>query len=101
MPNEKPEVGMGCTQGVGSDRYPYTICEVVNEKKIYVQADDYKRTDKNGQSESQTYEYTPNPEAQKILVTLRKNGRWVRKGETLNGSAFYIGQRRAYQDPSY
>lgn len=51
-----PEVGMGATEVVGSDRYPYTIVKVVNPKKIVVQRDDYRRTDNNGQSELQTYE---------------------------------------------
>jgi len=38
-----PEVGMGATEHVGSDRYrvcrPYTIVEVITPRKIVVQRD--------------------------------------------------------------
>lgn len=96
-----PEVGMGVTKYVGSDRYPYTVVEVITPKKIVVQADNYVRTDKNGQSESQEYTYTPNTDAERITITKRKNGRWVRQKESSNSIGYGIGHRRAYQDPSY
>lgn len=95
------KVGIGATEIVGSDRYPYTVVEVLSDKKIVVQADDYKRTDKNGMSESQTYEYTPNPNSLRVVVTLRKNGRWVREGESGKGRGFAIGHRDAHQDPHF
>ena len=97
-----PEVGMGATYYVGSDRYPFTIVEVVNEKTLVIQADEFKRIDKNGFSESQEYTYSPNPEARKIVITKRKTGRWVEKGQSSDcGSGYGIGHRRAYQDPSF
>lgn len=96
-----PKVGMGATQGVGSDRYPFTVVEVINDRKIVVQGDSYRRTDSNGLSESQSYEYTPNPDAQRIVVTKRKNGRWYEQGQPMGHGAFNIGHRSAYQDPSF
>lgn len=95
------KVGDGATKSVGSDRYPFTVVEVVSPKKIKVQGDSFRRTDSNGLSESQTYEYTPNPDARIVVLTLRKNGRWIEQGESLNGSRYYIGARNAYQDPSF
>lgn len=96
------KVGIGATKFSGSDRYPYTVVEVVSDKKVILQADIAKRTDKNGLSEIQTYEYTPDPDAEKIVVTLRKNGRWVRDGESMKGgTGFHIGHREAYSDPSF
>lgn len=97
-----PEVGMGATHRVGSDSYPYTIVEVVSDKKIIVQQDAARRTDSNGLSESQEYEYTRNPDSPKIVVTKRKDGRWRRQGESITSTmTFSLGVRRMYQDPSF
>lgn len=96
------KVGTGATAHVGSDRYPYTVVEVISDKKLVVQRDEFRRTDSNGFSESQTYEYTANPDAEKVVITLRGNGRWVRQGESAKGgTGFSIGHRSAYQDPSF
>lgn len=95
------QVGQGVTHHIGSDRYPYTVAEVISPKRVEIQADDYKRIDSNGISESQIYEYMPNPSACRIVVTLRKNGRWHQVGESMNSSSYSFGGRSAYQDPSF
>lgn len=77
---EPIEVGVGATHAVGSDRYPYTVVEVVNERRIVVQRDEFRRTDSNGLSESQEYEYTPNPNAEKLTLTLRRRSRFAETG---------------------
>ena len=99
--NEEIKVGQGATFGIGSDRYPYTVVEVIHDEKVVVQADDYRRTDKNGISEMQTYEYTPNPDACKITVTKRKDGFWRKVGDSNGGGRFSFKARNAYQDPSF
>lgn len=98
-----PVVGMGATEGIGSDSYPYTIIEVRrNGKELVLQGDSYHRTDKNGFSENQTYLYSPNPDGRIVVVTLRKNGKYKRKGSDMSSSYRYsFGHRRAYQDPSF
>lgn len=53
----QPIVGDGATYRIGSDCYPYTIVEVVSPRKVMVQRDEYRRTDKNGISEAQTYSF--------------------------------------------
>ena len=95
-PISSPTIQVG--QG---DRYPYTVAEVVSPTRVEIQADDYKRTDSNGISESQTYEYTQNPSACRIVVTLRKNGRWHQVGQSMNSASYSFGGRSAYQDPSF
>lgn len=94
-------VGMGATKIVGSDRYPFTVIEVVNDRRLVLQSDEYRRTDKNGLSELQEHEYTPNPDGSTVIVTKRKDGRWVQQGESIKGTPYHIGERRAYQDPSF
>lgn len=95
------QVGQGATYIIGSDCYPYTVVEVVSEKRVIVQADDFERADNNGQSESQSYEYKPNTDSIRIVVTLRKNGHWHRSGESIKSGCFSFKGRRAYQDPSF
>ncbi len=105
MANSKsptPAVGMGATELQWTDRSPYTIVEVKSASRIVVQADSSKRIDGNGMSESQDYEYSPNPNGRKVVVTLRKNGRWVAEGQPAkNGTTFAIGYRDAYHDFSF
>lgn len=97
----QPQVGDGATQQVGSDRYPYTVIKILSPRRLVVQQDNARRTDSNGMSESQTYEYSPNPNASEVIITLRKNGRWHRLGESIKSGSFYVGRRSMYQDPSF
>jgi len=102
--NVMPEVGMGATLLMWSDRMPYTIHKVEG-KKIWASPDNYKRIDDNGPyTESQDYEYSnPNenkPEKWEIF-RLRKNGRWVKVGQSLKSTPLHIGKREAYIDPSF
>lgn len=95
-------VGMGVTCGIGSDCYPYTLIEIVNERTIIVQEDRSKPEPGSDFYKDQRYAYTPNPNGGTFVLTLRKNGRWVRKGETLNsGFHWHLGTRRMYQNPSF
>jgi hypothetical protein len=99
----QPEVGMGVTFGIGSDCYPYTVLEVVNSKTIRVQSDDYKALPDSEYFGNQKYEYRRNHQGSITTLTLRKNGRWVRKGESMRGASGYwsIGTRRYYSDPHF
>lgn len=99
MTPEPIKVGQGATYHVGSDRYPYTVIRVLSDRRVEVQADNYRRTDTNGISESQTYEYTPNPEGRIVVVSRRKNGAWKEVGQ--DGCGFSFRGRNAYQDPSF
>jgi hypothetical protein len=96
-----PEVGMGVTELCWSDRRPYTIVEIVSPKRIIVQADKATRTDKNFESESQAYEYSPNPDAPRVTLTLRSNGKWAKQGESSKGAGWIFGLRQAYHDFSF
>lgn len=80
-----------------SKQTPTTIIQV-SGKRLVLQEDTATRTDNNGMSESQSYEYTPNPNGQIFFATLRKDGRWriskVNENVTLN-------VRRKYHDYSF
>lgn len=98
-----PEVGMGCTEIMFSDRHAYTILEVAeNGRTIVVQQDIATRTDKRGCSDWQDYDYKPDPKGDIKIVTLRKNGRWITKGEAMkNGTSWRIGERDEHYDFSF
>ena len=97
-----PEVGMGATECCWSDRHPYTIITVVNTRKIIVQADKAIRTDKNGMSEDQVYEYKPDLNGSTYVLTLHKNGKWIRMHDSMNdGNPFSLGHRSEYRDFSF
>ncbi len=97
----EPVVGMGATELCWSDREPYTVVEVISAKKIVVQSDIATRTDKNYEAGPQIYTFAPNPEAPRIVVTLRRNGRWVRQGDSSKGSPFKLGSRDKYHDYTF
>lgn len=96
-----PEVGMGCTVLMYSDRHAATIIEVAGNV-ISIQEDRATRTDKLGMSDCQSYSYTADKDARIQKFSKRKNGRWVAVGEPMhNGTALKIGYRDSYHDYSF
>lgn len=94
--NVKPEVGMGATLLSWTDRHPYTVISVSESgKTIRVQEDGYKRTDTNGMSECQGYEFHRDPNGQIFTLRLTKKG-WSHKGQR-----FSLGGRDKYHDYSF
>lgn len=93
-----PKIGDGATIQVGSDRYPATVIAVSpTASVITIQMDSYKRTDSNGMSEQQTYEYERNEQG-----GIRKCHWQPKRGMWVQGIApVGFGFRNAYQDPSF
>ena len=67
------KVGDGVTEYFYSDRKPYEVVEVINQKHIFIRTMDYKRLDSNGMSDAQDYEYISNEKNPKIELVLRNN----------------------------
>lgn len=99
----EPEVGMGATRLLWTDRVPCTVVEVLKGGKlVVVQEDHAERTDSRGLSESQEYRYSPNPAGRLHRYSKRKNGAYVREGDTLKGGErILLGVREKYYDPSF
>lgn len=93
-----PQVGDGCTLTLYTDRDAATVVEVISPKKVVVQVDKAQRTDKNGMSEDQSYEYAQDPNGAKHIYTLRKSGKW-KSSTGPDGIAF--GFRNKYHDFSF
>ncbi len=105
---EMPSVGDGATVCLWTDRHAATVIAV--EKNIVtVQRDIAVRTDSNGMSDCQDYEYKPDPKGNKQYFRLNmKTGRWVevvRNSETgrwnINGNGISFGHRSEYHDYSF
>jgi hypothetical protein len=98
-----PEVGMGATVLLWTDREPATVVSVSKSgKSLIVKGDHAERVDDNGMSEQQEYKFSPNPDAIGVEFTLRKNGQWVRKGEPMKGGQrIILGKRSKYYDFSF
>ena len=119
--DHKIKVGDGGTEYMWSDREPYSVCSVNYNWKnkgyeiIGVQRDHAKRTDNNGMSESQSYEFTPNIEAPVSYLrsyTYEKDDKtfkyycpvtWNNKSNRWNkgGRDVTLGTRNKYWDPSF
>lgn len=98
-----PKIGMGATVLGYTDRHAATITKIDNGgKRVFISRDLARRTDKNGMSESQTYEYTTCKNCPSFAYTLRKNGRFVREGSSMhNGETILVGHRESYHDYSF
>lgn len=96
-----PVVGMGATILCWTDRHAATVVKVSpSGKTVWVQEDTATRTDSNGMSEVQTYEYTANPAAPLKAFRLGKHG-WREAGSGGKGNALALGVRRSYHDFSF
>lgn len=101
---EEPQVGMGVTHYGWSDRYPYEIIEVIDDRHIVVRELDAIRTDNNGLSEWQEYEYRSNPNNRVERLFKNNKGRWVRRVGARgvdNYGGWRIGHAEAYRDPCF
>lgn len=100
----KPEVGMGATILMYSDRHAATVVGVsANGKVVRVQQDKATRTDTLGVTDSgQRYRYERNKLGKVRTFSLRSNGCWVEAGaQARNGTTLKLGVRDEHYDPSF
>lgn len=97
----EPEVGMGATILMWSDRYAATVVEVRRFKSgqragqvaaVKVQEDKATRTDGHGMSDSQSYSYEPAPDGPVREFKVSRDGRF--KG-------LLVGKRDHHHDYSF
>jgi hypothetical protein len=99
-----PQIGMGATMLFWTDRWAGTITKVKGNTLIWQRDTANRRLheDESTFNDSQSYDYLPNPNSPEYVFTLRKNGRWVKKGETMyGGTKLSIGHRTEYYDFSF
>lgn len=92
------QVGDGATLVYWTDRQACTVISVSKSgKSMVIQNDTATRSDSNGMSDAQSYEYAPNPNGSTHSVRLTKRG-WRVGGQ--RGQAVVPG-RRHYHDFSF
>ena len=97
-----PKAGMGATELCWTDRHPYTIVEVSKSgKTLWATRDSVKVIRGSIQDGSAEYEFTSNLDAPRTKYTFRKNGLFVRHGDSITGSTLLVGKREEYHDPHF
>lgn len=95
-----PSVGDGATYSVGSDRYAGTVIEVSKSgHRVVVQNDIAVAKHDNPYTESQEYEYSPDPNGRIKVFTRRKNG--IYRVQGWKHGACWFGYRAQYEDPHF
>ena len=101
--NTLPQLNQAATVLSYSDRYPCTVISVT-DKEIIVQEDHAKRTDSNGMSESQNYDYSRDLNGRKFtyrkVKSGRRKGQW-REGGLTDGIGIIFGTREKYYNFSF
>jgi len=92
-----PEVGMGATEILWTDRRPWTVVAVKSPTRIIVQMDSVRARGEGGIGR-QDWEITPDPTGHMETLTLRKDGKWRRMGDA---TVFLIGIREKHYDWSF
>lgn len=94
-----PSIGMGATVNHWTDRSAVTLIQIThNGKRLVLQEDKATRTDNNGMSESQQYEFERDPNGAIYHATLRKDGTFRVTGST---RIVHLGNRYKYHDFSF
>lgn len=94
-----PEVGMGCTEILWSDRRAHTVVEVLSPNKVAVREN--KTVCKDYFADE--YEILDELQGGADVYTRRRSGRWVMEGQPdRNGSVvLLLGTRYHSIDPSF
>ena len=100
------KVGDGVTEYHWSDRTPYEVIEVINQKHIIIRKMDYKRIDNNGMSDTQDYQYISNENNPKYELVLRNNvwykvfeinkEAWLKKAKEETEKGYWKNELSAY-----
>lgn len=106
-----PEIGMGATRFVGSDRYPYVVMGVPSKRRVVVMQihesnfETMFDKDENGvmrMKPEYLEKYYLRGYENLSTFTYRKNHRWMPLGDDAWGTgALQIGCADEYMDPSF
>ena len=99
----EPEVGMGCTNLMWTDRRAFTVICIRRDKRttVTIQQDNATRIDTNDtMSDAQVYTYEPDVDGHTVELTFR-NGAWREVGQGPRSTPFIMGYRSEYRDWSF
>lgn len=94
--------GMGVTRCGYSDRHPYEIIDVIDDRHIVVRELEHIRTDNYGMSDVQSYKYVSNEHNRPVTLFKDKKDQWREKyNGKLMSDRFVVGYARYYFDYSF
>jgi len=97
-----PKVGEGATLCYWTDRYAGTVIAVSkNGRTVAVQQDTAKALHTMMTDSGQQWEHERDPQEAVTVLTRRKNGRYIAKGATMNGTPRLMQGRHHYFDYSF
>ena len=82
-------VGTGVTEMCYSDRHPYEVVKVIDDKHLLIRKCDAKRIDNNGMSECQEYEYTLEPYKETLITEELLNDTFRMRSIQFNNPKLY------------
>ena len=111
-PKIRPEIGMGVTECLWSDRHAWEVAGVIDEKHIVIRRMGHKCKDYYAGD----WEVFPNPDGE-ICHLVFRSGRWRdrlwdekyengklvsrKPGRRLGTNGWYVGSAEEYEDPSF
>lgn len=103
MAKQNIEVGTGVTELCYSDRHPYEVVKVIDEKHLIIRACKATRIDNNEMSDCQEYSYELNKDDRfdKKLVLTKKGWRERVSNGKLSCNNFAVGYKEEYYDYSF
>lgn len=95
------KVGTGVTEMLYSDRNPYEVVEVIDDRHLLIRPLDYKRVSGSAQDGSAEYEYYSNEDAPVIKIFKSKTGWRAQLGRKLGSIKYAVGFAERYYDPCF
>ena len=98
-----PEVGMGATEYLWSDRHAYEVIAVKDDRHVTVRRYKAIRTDNHGMSDWQDYRFESDPEGVVRNLFLTNQGVWRERigSRALGTNKWYVGSADEYYDYSF
>lgn len=101
MVQPMPEIGMGATELLYTDRNAYEVIAVKDARHCTVREYDCKLKEGSDWLD-QDYEFISNPKNRTANLFLTKKGRWVQRYDNgYYGNYFRLGVADQYRDPSF
>lgn len=103
MVGPEPKIGMGVTEYCYSDRHPYEVIAIKDERHITVRAMGYRLpAGCEGGIGNEDWEVYSDPEGRVTNLFRKKNGRWVEKiGRSEGCNTFGLGVAQYHYDWSF
>lgn len=106
-----PEIGTGVTEIMWTDRNPYEVVEVISKpgqfpsefviRSMTPVPDIYMPGTEQHMPTGYAKEIKSDPDGRLRTLTLRADGKWRQKGDSIRGTVYKVGLADYYRDPCF